>query len=123
MARLFRDQGEFDDANAHIVQAKSHAGDDAYNLGCGMEMQARIWDRQCKLEEARSEALGALEIYERIGATRDAEGCRALLRRVEKGMGTRRSGKLDSSVPGAVSSIPTENSQGAGQGTGRTSHS
>ena len=96
MALLFRDQGEFDDANAHIKQAKSHTADNAYNLGRGMEMQAQIWYQQQRLAEARHEALGALEIYERLGAVDDVENCRGLLQWIEKAMGTRRSDELDS---------------------------
>ena len=96
MALLFRDQGEFDDANAHIKQAKSHTADNAYNLGRGMEMQAQIWYQQQRPAEARHEALGALEIYERLGAVDDVENCRGLLQWIEKAMGTRRSDELDS---------------------------
>ena len=136
MAELFHDQGEFDDANAHIKQAKSHTANDAYYQGHGMEMQAQIWDRQHRLEEARSEALGTLEIYERVGAVQDGEHCRGLLWCVENAMGTQHSGKFDSDgefliltpphpcqpcpilAHGAVSSTPIENSQGTSQGTG-----
>ena len=115
MALLFYHQGEFDDAYPHIKQAKSHTTNNAYNLGRGMEMQARIWDRQHRLEEARSEVLGALGVqYERVGAARDGERCSGLLRRVEKSMGTQRSGKLDSdggfsnhdTAPIPVNSVP-----------------
>ena len=52
MAKLFRDEDEFNDANTHIEQAKLHAADNPYNLGRGMEMQARIWYRQRRLEDA-----------------------------------------------------------------------
>ena len=95
MAQLFRDQGEFDDANAHIKQAKSHTADNAYNLSCGMEMQARIWYYQHRLEDARLEALGALEICERLGATDDV--CRELLEWIEEEMATGHSGESNSS--------------------------
>ena len=103
MAELFYDQGEFENANAHIKQAKSHTADNAHYLGCGMEMQARIWDRQHRLEDARSEALGALEICERLGATKDGEFCRGLLQRIEQAMGTRLPGKLNSNSSGEFS--------------------
>ena len=96
MAQLFRDQGEFNDATAHVQQAKSHTADNAYYMGRGMEMQAWIWYLQHKLEDARCEALGALEIYKRVGAAGSAGGCRELLQRIEEVMGTRRSGELDS---------------------------
>jgi len=55
LAQLFRDEGRFDDAQAHVEHAKSHAVDSAYNLGCAMEVQALLWCEQYKLEEARTE--------------------------------------------------------------------
>ncbi|KAF9780525.1 hypothetical protein BJ322DRAFT_1213636 [Thelephora terrestris] len=86
MAEMFRDEGEFDDANAHIERAKSLTADNAYNMGCGMEMQAHIWYRQHRLEDARFEALGALEIYERLGAAKDVGGCQRLFQMIEQAM-------------------------------------
>ena len=97
MAQLFRGQGEFDDANAHIKQAKSHTVDNAYNLGRGMETQASIWYQQHQLKDARLEALGALEIYERLGATDNVGSCRELLEWIGEEMETGRSGELNSS--------------------------
>ncbi|KAF9780534.1 hypothetical protein BJ322DRAFT_1112532 [Thelephora terrestris] len=84
LAWLFRDQDEFDDANAHIDKAKPYAADSAHNLGRTMEMQARVWHRQHRLEEARSGVLCALEIYERLGAAKDIEDCRGILQEIEK---------------------------------------
>ena len=84
LALLFRDEAEFDEANTHIEQAKPHAVNDAYRLGNAMEMQAMVWYRQLRLEEAKSEALGAVEIYEKIGAATDAGPCKKLLQEVEQ---------------------------------------
>jgi len=84
LAILFRNEGRFDDAQAHVEHAKSHAVDSAYNLGRAMELQARVWYRQSKLEEARSEALRAADVYEKLGAAKDVEDCRKLLRDIEK---------------------------------------
>jgi tetratricopeptide (TPR) repeat protein len=86
MAALFFYEGEFDDANAHIEQAKSHVAHHAYNLGLGMEMQAWIWYRQHRLDDARSEALGAIKIYEKLGLVQDMVGCRNLLQWIEEAM-------------------------------------
>jgi tetratricopeptide (TPR) repeat protein len=60
LARVFSDQGKFEDAQTHIEHAKSHAANDAYLLAYVMRLQARVWDRQQRFEEARSEALRAL---------------------------------------------------------------
>ena len=84
LARLFLAEDEFGDANTHIEQAKSHIDDDTRELGHAMDLQARIWYRQSRLEDARCEALGALEIYEKLGAAMNAEECRELLQRIER---------------------------------------
>jgi hypothetical protein len=68
LANLFRNEDEFDDANFHIEQAKSHTVHDPYKLARAIRLQARIWYRQCRPEDAKTEALHALEIFEKIGA-------------------------------------------------------
>ena len=51
-----------------------------------MQMQANIWYRQLKLEEAKLEASHAIEILENLGASRDAGDCRKLLQMVQTAM-------------------------------------
>jgi tetratricopeptide (TPR) repeat protein len=92
LAYLFRDEHKFDDANFHIEQAKSHAVNNMYGLGCCMRGQATIWLLQHRLEDARSEVLHALEIFEKLGASNDIENCRKLLQTVEWEMETRSTG-------------------------------
>ena len=84
LANLFLGQNRFDVAHAHAEHAKSHAINHPYKLGLAMELQARIWYNQCRLEEAKSEALRAINVYEKIGATKDVEDCRAILRDIER---------------------------------------
>jgi tetratricopeptide (TPR) repeat protein len=84
LAVLFRDQDRFDEAHAHIELAKSHADNDAYNLGCAMELQAMLWYEQGRVEEARSEALCAVGVYDKLGAVNNVEYCRILLRDIEE---------------------------------------
>ena len=79
LAWLFLGEGEFDEANARIIQARSHATDNMYNLGHAMDTQATIWYEQGRLEDARLEALRALEIFENLGAAEDARRVRCLL--------------------------------------------
>jgi len=86
LAALFRDQGRLDDTQAHLERAKLHAVNDAYRLGLAMELQAGVWHKQGRLEEARTEALGAADVYERLGAAKDVEDCRELLRKIENGL-------------------------------------
>jgi tetratricopeptide (TPR) repeat protein len=84
LAELFRDQGRFNEAYALVELAKSYMGQDAYALGRAMELQARLRCRQGRLEEARSEALCTVGVYEKLGAAKDAEDCRILLLGIEK---------------------------------------
>jgi len=84
LAQLFSAQGRFDDAHAHIEHAKSHAANDEYNLCRAMELQAGFWFEQRRFEEAKSEALRAADVYEKLGATSDVEDCRELLRKIDK---------------------------------------
>ncbi|KAF9790833.1 hypothetical protein BJ322DRAFT_1104480 [Thelephora terrestris] len=78
MANLFCDEGTFDDAQAHITQAKLHAADDTYCLGRAMEVQARILYRQKWLADAIPEAACAIETLERLGAVAGFDASRAL---------------------------------------------
>ena len=84
LAMLFHDEGEFDEASTYIEQAKLHATNDTYDLGRAMQMQARVRRRQLRLKEAKSEAIHALEIFEKLGAARDAGICKDLLQEIEQ---------------------------------------
>ena len=81
---LFSGQGRFEDAYTHIEHAKSHAVDDAYNMARAMWLRANLLYRQRRPEEAKSEALGAIDSFEKLGAARDAKAIGGLLRRIEE---------------------------------------
>ena len=114
MAWLFFGENRFDDAHAHLERARPYAINSPYNLGRAMELQARFWLQERKLEEAKSEALGAIDAYERLGAAKDVERCKKILRDIEKE--TEKpvtSGELSESVP-----LPTSvNSPFSARGT------
>jgi tetratricopeptide (TPR) repeat protein len=84
LAQLFYDEGEFDDANPHITEAKSLAANYPFWLGCAMHLQASVWYRQRKLEDAKTEATHVLGIFEKLGAARDIGNCRSLLQAIER---------------------------------------
>ena len=84
LAELFFSENGFNEAQGHVERAKSHVTDDPYRLGQAMELQARFWCKRRMFEEAKSEALCAIDVYEKIGAMEDVEDCRDLLRRIEK---------------------------------------
>jgi hypothetical protein len=48
-----------------------------------MEIQAWIWYRQRRLEDARLKVLRAKEVYERFGLSELAEDCELLFRHIE----------------------------------------
>ena len=86
LAQMSIREKRFDDAHVHIEQAKTHTVDDEYGLGRLVELQARAWLRQGKLEDAMSEAFGALKIYEKLGASKDAGRLKKSLRKIERSM-------------------------------------
>jgi len=88
LAGLFLDERRSDDAHAHIEHAKSHTANSPYSLGGAVELQARVWRGQHRLGEAKSEALRAADIYEKLGAAKDLERCGRLLRDIEKELNT-----------------------------------
>jgi len=72
LAKLFLNEDQFTDAQAHIERAKLHAGEGTYDHSLAMMTQCAILFRQNRLEDARTEALGALEIIEKLGAAASA---------------------------------------------------
>ena len=60
-----------------------------------MHLQALIWYRQRRLREAKSEASHALEVFEKLGAVKDAEVSRDILQEIQEAM-ERQSTSVDS---------------------------
>ena len=87
LARLFRDEGRLEDAQTHIEHAKPHTTHSPYYLAHTMRLQASVWRKQRRLNEARSEVLRAADGFESLGATRDLELCRELLQDIQKELG------------------------------------
>ena len=85
LAALFIDQARFDDANAHVQRAKWYAVNhhDSYTLARAVGLQARVWYRQDRFEEAKSEALRAVDAFEKLGLVEDAELVRYLLQQLD----------------------------------------
>jgi len=83
LADLFSEKARFDDAHAHIQRAMSHAVDDPYLLARALWLQAKCWYDQHRPEEAKSEALRALDVFEKLGAASDAEFARELLQEID----------------------------------------
>ena len=88
LAWLFFNEGRSGVAYTHIEHSKSHAVNNAYNLGRAMDLHADILYGQGRLEEAKSEFLCAAETFEKLGAAGDLERCRGLLQRISEEMNT-----------------------------------
>ena len=103
LAELFRGEYEFNEANVHIEQAKSHTVDGTYDMGRAMELQTKVWCQQCRLEDAKSEILRALDVYLKLGAAERVDDCRSLLLAIQREMEIREasSSKSDSYSNGA----------------------
>jgi tetratricopeptide (TPR) repeat protein len=85
LARLFADEARFDDAHTQIEHAKLHVADhDTHSLARAMLGQAGFWYRQREFEEAKSEALRALDAFEKLGATNHMERVKELLRQIDR---------------------------------------
>ena len=83
LAEVFSEQDRVEDAQTHLDHAKSHALNNTYNLARAMDLQAWIWDQQGKFGDAKSEALHAIDAFEKLGAVDDAEVTRQFLRNIE----------------------------------------
>ena len=80
---VFSGEDGFDEAHAHLEHAKSYAVDDPYLLARASRVQAWLLYRQHRFEEAKSEALRALDAYEKLGAENDAENARQFLEEID----------------------------------------
>ena len=99
---LFARAGKFDDAHTHIEHTKLHAtnSNDEYFLAQATKVQALFWHIQHRFEEAKSEALHALNVFDKLGASNNAEEVRGLLRQINRDASELDdSGKLLETVP------------------------
>ena len=79
LAELYLKEDRFNDARTHIEHAKSHAGDDTLLFGCAFLTGARVLHKENRSEEGKLEALRALAIFEKLGATDFVEETRQVL--------------------------------------------
>ena len=83
LADLFSTERKFSDAQTHVERAKSLAANDTHLLAHVMRQQAEVWNGQHRFEEARAEALRALDMFEKLGDPSNAERLRGLLQKIE----------------------------------------
>ena len=85
LAQLLFSEGRLDDTHIHINHVKSHATDNnnTYLLAHTMELQASVWHGQHRLEEAKSEALRAVDAFEKLRAVEYVKRVMELLRQID----------------------------------------
>ena len=84
LAVLFFEECRFNDAQVHVERAKSYTVNNAHLLAHALQLQAWVWCKQRLFEEAKSEASRALDLFEKLGAARDAMDTRRLLGEIEE---------------------------------------
>ena len=83
LAKMFTEKDRFSDAQTHLEHSKSFASNNAYLLAYASTQQAGLWYKQDMFGEARSEALAALDVFEKLGSMRDAEFNKRLLQLID----------------------------------------
>jgi tetratricopeptide (TPR) repeat protein len=84
LAQLSLAEDRLDDGLAHAERAMLYTVNNALNLGGVMVLRALLWQRQRRLEEARSEILRAADIFGKLGASQLGEVCGALVRYIQR---------------------------------------
>ena len=103
---LFK-QGNLDGAHVHIERAKSHAINDKHKLGHAMETRACFLHTQRRFEEAKSEALCSIDVFEKVGYTQGLKRCEGLLEKIKSAMNAQRSGDIDRVTIGIYFALAT----------------
>ena len=83
LAEVFTTERRFGDAQTHVERAKSLAVNNTYLLARTSVLQARVWYAQDMLGEAKSEALHALDVLDKLGEAGSSKFARWLLHQIE----------------------------------------
>jgi tetratricopeptide (TPR) repeat protein len=84
LAVLFLEEDRLDDGHAHAERAMLYAVNNAFSLGSAMWLRALLWQRDHRLEEARSEVLRAADIFEKLGSSWGKGLCGKLLQEIRE---------------------------------------
>ena len=87
LTKLLFNEGRFDDAHVHVERAKPHMVNNTRPLAWAVQLQARLRYKQRRFEEAKSEALRAVDVFEKLGAAKDVECTRQLLQEIDEEAG------------------------------------
>ena len=104
LVALFTRQGRFSDAQIHVGHAKTFASDNTYLLAWVSIQQAQLWYGQDMFGEAKSEALAALGVLEKLGSG-DAKEARQVLEQIDARLAGQPSHSLPTNRMTVVSSL------------------
>jgi len=89
LVHLLLKKGRFDDAQVHLEFLKSDAANDIVSLGLAAVVQACVWRREGRVEEAEAELSRAIGVYQKMGVSADfPERCNAFRRQIDEKMNT-----------------------------------
>ena len=83
LAGLSGEQGKFGDAQSHIEHARSFVVNNTYLLARASLLRAQLLYKQEVFGEARSEAVAALEVLEKLGSLNNAKHAETLLQLID----------------------------------------
>ena len=87
LVHLLLKEGRFDDAAAHLEFLESDVDNDIVSLGLAALVQACVWRRQGRVEEAEAELSRVIGLYRKMGVSSDfMERCNAFRRQIEEKM-------------------------------------
>ena len=97
LVHLLLKEGRFDDAQVHLEFLKSDAANDIVSLGLAALVQACVWRRQGRVEEAEAELSRVAGVYQKMGVSADfMERCNAFRRQIDERMNNQGTpGELD----------------------------
>ena len=82
--RLFSNGNRLGDAQVHIEWAESHATTKSTQSRSRDPTTGKVWYKQRRLEEAKSEASRAVDVFEKLGTSEELRVCKANLQDIEE---------------------------------------
>ena len=83
LAVLFIQRDRLGDAQNHLEHTKTFAVNNTFLLARASLLRAKLRYKQDMFEEARSEALATLDVFEKLGSVNNAESARRLLQQID----------------------------------------
>ena len=86
LSAIFCDMRRFDDADSHLERAKFHTTNNAFDSANFLVQQSYVRYHQGRLGDAVSGCSHAADAFEKLGAAREADDCRTIIRDISAEM-------------------------------------